>query len=180
MIAAHDNNMAMVSLLLPHSLVLAKDVDGRTMLHHAVSRPSPIPETKESLDIIGQIIGHARQAGVDIVNIADNNKQFPLYYCVKPNMLKTAEFLIKNDAWINPLRNSDGKDVFIEAVKLQKDEMVRLFLEKGAKFEWPRLPNHQDIPDRILFRLEQVKPRQKADGKNKSGEWKIKALLRRK
>lgn len=180
MVAAQANNMDTVRLLLSHSPVLEQDVDGKTLLHHVVSRPSSRPETEDSLDLIRQILMHAGQTKANIVNMLDNNKKSPLFYCVMPNMLETAELLIDHGAWINPPRNSAGKDVLIEAVNLQKSAMITRLLTRRADFEWSRLPKYEDIPRRIRSQLENVKPRQKAKGQNKSNRGKIRIPFSRK
>jgi Ankyrin repeats (3 copies) len=179
MIAAQDNNMVMVRLFLPHSPILVQDIDGKTLLHHAVSRPSSRPETKDSLDVIDQILRYARKDEADIVNIVDNNKKSPLFYCVRPNMLETAKLLIDNGAWINPPKDSAERDVLIEAVDLQKQAMVTLLLARKADFEWSRLPKYKEIPKSIRSLLENIKPRQKAEGKNKPDGGNIRTLFGR-
>ena len=160
MIAAKDNNMSKVHSLLPLSDLARQDNEGKTVLHHAILGLGCKLEDTGFLDTLREMLGHARQAEIDIVNLLDKSGRPPLYFCVLSKKFETAKLLLNEGAWINPPPNCHGTDVFVAAVKHERGKIVTLFLERGARFDWKDLPDRRSIPEYIKHHLEGQEPRE--------------------
>ena len=121
-----------------------RDAEGKTVLHYAGMRFSK--ETEEYLRVVEAIvIGAQQQAAKDFVNILDNDGRSALWFCVLSKKLHTAEMLIRHGALVNFPAGSKGKNVFKKAVSTNNVDMVELFQNKGATWDWSEFKDSADI-----------------------------------
>jgi hypothetical protein len=165
-IAAQDNNIDMVNLLVDYSFILHRDREGKTVLHHAILGLAQHARLETGIGFLGVIRKILHRGKADLVNILDDNRCSPLYYCVEQNMLETAKILVGAGAWINPPAKSPGRDVFIEAAKRGTPNMVKFFLANGAVSD-PRLATSKEIASESVRRL--LKPNGKDKERSSNG-----------
>jgi hypothetical protein len=136
MLAAKNYDLELVRLLLQVSEIDQRDTEGKTVLHHAVMRPSSRDDEK-ALMVVKELTRFAKDRRGDLdsfVNMLDHMDRSPLYYCITgPGLKKTADHLINCDAWVIPPPESKMMNFYIQAVEEDKIDMVELLLSKEPK-----------------------------------------------
>lgn len=146
MVAAKRYNTAIVVLLLPHSNLMARDQEGKTVLHHMVMVAQARKVDASFVETLKQIISHTEgHKEGKIIDMLDQNGRSPLYFCVPRNnqeiAKETVKALIEAGAWIHPPEGERGSDVFERAIELENEEMFEYLLENGAKINPDRVRN---------------------------------------
>jgi hypothetical protein len=157
MIAARDIKLQVVNYLVEYSNVLHQDGDGNTVLHHLILGLASHANRDTGREF-QETIENLSHSNAHLVNTLDDHHRSPLYYCVNPDMLKTAEILVDAGAWITHAGDTPESDIFGEAVENGTPEMVKYFLEnKKTKVlvNWAHLPDRKKISPRIWHLLEE-------------------------
>lgn len=157
MVAAKNIKLQMVNYLVESSDVLHQDGDGNTVLHHLILGLASHASRETDRDFLNTI-KNVSHSNAHLVNTLDDHHRSPLYYCVNPDMLKTAEILVDAGAWITHAGDTPESDIFGEAVENGTPEMVKYFLENQKTkvvVNWAHLPDRKKISPRIWHLLEE-------------------------
>lgn len=179
MVAIKHGHVSFASRLLPYSPILHKDMEGKTILHHAVmnihqenelGKGGTYREDSDFLRLIRQILKASRDNYspadfVGFVNTLDRNAESALYFGAKRNKLRTVKLLMEYDAFISPMGGYRGKNALIPAIREGNEAMVRhLFSarpDRRPNFEWIDFEGI-DITKEIKDFLKTIKPKPKS------------------
>lgn len=155
MVAAQQNDISMVKTLISFSDLSVQDKEGKTVLHYMIMGLHGAGRTESHanfLDTVKAVLSQ-KHPDFDLVNCLDGSRRSALLFCALNDMPKTAKILINENAWINPPRDSNMRNILIEAARGGKDDMLEFLLDAGARSDWSALQMYKENVSRRVWRL---------------------------